>query len=295
MKNWSAKDTKIERKLTIRIGGQILDLANPLIMGIINVTPDSFYDGGSSENDSDALAKADKMILQGADVLDLGAQSTRPKAEQIGPDEEWKRLKSPLSKIREAYPNVLISVDTYHHAVAEKAVAAGADIINDIGGGTLDPQMWETIGKLKIPYILMHIQGTPENMQINPEYQSIVEDLSLDLSAKIQGAIDAGIDDIIVDPGFGFGKTVEHNYELLNNFDYLKELGHPLLAGVSRKSMIWKTLETSATQALNGTSALHMALLMKGANILRAHDVKEAVEVRTLWQSMQKANSSLHA
>ena len=278
--------------MTIRLGGSLLDLSEPQIMGIVNLTPDSFYDGGSSTSVDTALQKAEKMLSEGADILDIGAQSTRPKAEQIGAQAEWERMEKPLQAIRYSFPEAVLSIDTYHHEVAQKAIGTGAHIINDISGGTMDGQMWNTVAELKVPYILMHIQGTPENMQDQPSYRSALEDITLDLSKKINGLIDAGVDDIIIDPGFGFGKTQQHNYELLKGFEYLQNLGHPLLAGVSRKSMIWKALNTSAEQALNGTSALHMALLMKGANILRVHDVKEAAEVRTLWRQMEKSTQA---
>ncbi|NVK05075.1 MAG: dihydropteroate synthase [Flavobacteriia bacterium] len=287
MMNWRAKDTKFTRKSTIRIGGRLMDLSTPKIMGIVNITPDSFYDGGSSETIDSVLAKVQRYVDEGSDILDLGAQSTRPKAEQIGPMDEWKRLEGPLREIVNSFPDRTISIDTYHSSVAERALENGAHIINDISGGTLDDNMFATVGKWKVPYILMHIQGAPENMQDNPHYNHVVEDVATDLASKCKSLIQAGVDDIIIDPGFGFGKTTEHNYVLLRDLDYLIEIGHPLLIGISRKSMIWKTLQTSASEALNGTSALHMHALQQGASILRVHDVKEAVEVRTLWQQLQ--------
>lgn len=288
MMNWRAKDTKFTRKSTIRIGGELMDLSESKIMGIVNLTPDSFYDGGSSETIDSALAKIQTYIDQGVDIIDIGAQSTRPKSEQIGPVEEWKRLEAPLREIAKTFPKQVISIDTYHSSVAEHALEQGVHIINDISGGTLDDKMFETVGKWKVPYILMHIQGTPENMQDAPKYDHIVEDIAANLALKCNRLLEEGVDDIIIDPGFGFGKTHAHNFELLRDLDYLHELGHPLLVGISRKSMIWKTLDSSAQEALNGTTALHMFALQKGASILRVHDVKEAVEVRTLWQQLQE-------
>ncbi|KAB2810029.1 dihydropteroate synthase [Phaeocystidibacter luteus] len=277
-------------KKTIRVGSGLIDLSSPKIMGIINLTPDSFYDGGTSSNVDDALRKAEQMLEEGADWLDIGAQSTRPKAEQIGAEAEWNRLEGPLSAIAKRFPEAILSIDTYHSAVAEKAISAGGHIINDISGGTLDAQMFETAGRLKVPYILMHIQGTPETMQENPEYDNVVVDVTRDLATKCDELIAHGVDDILIDPGFGFGKTNAHNYALLQNLEHLKAIGHPILIGLSRKSMIWKTLGCSAGEALNGTTALNMTALMHGASVLRVHDVKPAVEVRTLWQQLQNSD-----
>lgn len=277
-------------KKTIRVGSGLIDLSSPKIMGIINLTPDSFYDGGTSTNVDDALRKAEQMLEESADWLDIGAQSTRPKAEQIGAEAEWNRLEGPLTAIAKRFPEAILSIDTYHSAVAEKAISAGGHIINDISGGTLDAQMFETVGKLNVPYILMHIQGTPETMQENPEYDNVVVDVTRDLATKCDELIAHGVDDILIDPGFGFGKTNAHNYALLQNLEHLKAIGHPILIGLSRKSMIWKTLGSSAKEALNGTTALNMTALMHGASVLRVHDVKPAVEVRTLWQQLQNSD-----
>lgn len=288
MVNLSAKDTKLDRKSTIRVRGKLIDMSRPLILGIVNITPDSFYDGGTLQTEDDILSRAEKMIQQGADGLDIGAQSTRPRAEQIGADAEWERLRAPLALLRERFPDTLLSIDTYHASVAERAADLGADIINDISGGTFDPEMFQTMGKLKLPYVLMHIQGNIETMQVKPEYGNVVEEVMGFLAEKTRELIDAGVNDIFIDPGFGFGKTNEHNFELLRNLSYLQELGHPLFIGMSRKSMIWKTLNTSANEALNGTTALNMIALEGGAAILRVHDVREAVETRTLWLHLNK-------
>ncbi|NVK29267.1 MAG: dihydropteroate synthase [Flavobacteriia bacterium] len=277
-------------KKTIRVGSGLIDLSSPKIMGIINLTPDSFYDGGSSTNVDDALRKAEQMLEEGADWLDIGAQSTRPKAEQIGAEKEWSRLEGPLQAISARFPNAVLSIDTYHSSIAEKSILSGGHIINDISGGTLDSKMFETMGKLKVPYILMHIQGTPESMQENPTYNNVVVDVTRDLASKCAELIAHGVDDILIDPGFGFGKTNEHNFALLKNLEHLKSIGHPILVGLSRKSMIWKTLGSSAQEALNGTTALNMTALMNGASVLRVHDVKAAAEVRTLWLQLQNSD-----
>ncbi|TNE29093.1 MAG: dihydropteroate synthase [Bacteroidetes bacterium] len=289
MKNLSAKDTKIERKSTIRVGGRIIDISSPHIFGIVNLTPDSFFDGGTLHSEEDVLAKVSKMIENGADGIDLGAQSTRPKAEQIGAEAEWTRLKNALIRIRKEHPNTLISIDTYHSSVAERAADCGADIINDISGGTFDTNMFETVAKLKLPYVLMHIQGNVETMQVNPNYTHVVEEIVANLATKTRQLMELGVNDVLIDPGFGFGKTVEQNFEILRNLDYFHELGHPLFVGLSRKSMIWKSLNSSPSEALNGTTALNMIALEAGAHILRVHDVQAAMETRTLWRQLNKS------
>lgn len=289
MKNLSAKDTKIERKSTIRVGGRMIDISTPHIFGIVNLTPDSFFDGGTLHSEEDVLARVAKMIENGADGIDLGAQSTRPKAEQIGADAEWTRMKNALIRIRQEFPNTLISIDTYHSSVAEKAADCGADIINDISGGAFDSKMFETVAKLKLPYVLMHIQGNIETMQDHPQYTHVVEEIMASLAVKTRELLDLGVNDLLIDPGFGFGKTVDQNFEILRHLDYFHELGHPLFVGLSRKSMIWKTLNTSPSEALNGTTALHMVALEAGAQILRVHDVEAAAETRTLWRQLNKA------
>lgn len=279
-------------KSTIRISGEYIDLTHPKIMGIVNLTSDSFYDGGSSESVKDALAKVERLLNEGADWIDLGAQSTRPGSHQMGAEEEWKRLGPILQEVTSSFPKATLSIDTYHSSVAEKAINAGAHIINDISAGQLDENMFAVAGALKVPYVLTHMQGRPETMQANPTYNNVLLEVTAELAHSANKLIDCGVDDILIDPGFGFGKSTEHNFTLLRNLEYLKSIGHPLLIGLSRKGMIWKTLNTSPQEALNGTTALHMAALMNGASVLRVHDVKAAAEVRTLWTNLQPTNTA---
>lgn len=273
--------------------GKELSFNQPLVMGIINITPDSFYDGGKYEKPEDAVKQADKLLAEGADILDLGAASTRPNALLLSPKEELNRLLPALDAIIKKHPEAIISVDTFHAAVAKKAVEHGASIINDISGGTMDEAMFETVAKLNVPYILMHIQGTPQTMQNNPEYKNVVADVYSFLSAQVGKAHNAGIKQIIIDPGFGFGKTVEHNYALLNNLAEFKKLDLPILAGLSRKSMINKVLKTKAENALTGTIALNTIALLQGANMLRVHDVKEAKEVIKIVNQFTKPSQQI--
>ena len=256
-------------------------------MGILNATPDSFYDGGKNNSIEAALQRAEEILTQGGDIVDIGAASTRPGATEISIDEELERLLPVVKAIATEFPDAIISVDTYRAVVAEEAIKAGAHIINDIAGGTMDAAMFATVAKLHVPYILMHIQGTPQTMQQNPEYTNVVAEVLLSLSQKINELKRLGVADIIVDPGFGFGKTTEHNYQLLSNLRQLQLLGCPILAGVSRKGMIYKPLGLTASEALPGTIAANTIALEKGAAILRVHDVKEAVEAVTLWNFSQ--------
>lgn len=285
MKN-VAEDTFFKKKKSINCNGMLLDFSTPKVMGIINLTPDSFYYGGKYKDETEIVEGVRQMITDGASIIDLGAQSTRPGAELIHADEEWKRLKSPLKKIRKEFPDIPISVDTFYSSVAKKAVEAGADIINDISGGSMDDKMFEAVAKLKVPYILMHIQGTPQTMQQNPHYENVVKEVMKYFSEKISQLVLLGVHDIIIDPGFGFGKTLEHNYELLNKLDLFRMLERPIMTGISRKSMINKVLNIKPEDALNGTTVLNTIALMKGANILRVHDVKEAVEAVKLVSEM---------
>ncbi len=248
-------------------------------MGILNATPDSFYDGGQNNSVEAAVQRAGQILEEGGDIIDIGAMSTRPGSEEVSVDEELQRLIPVVKAVATTYPDAILSVDTYRAAVAREAIAAGAHIINDIAGGTMDNAMFATVAKLKVPYILMHIQGTPQTMQHNPEYENVVADVLLHLSKKINKLRKLGVADIIIDPGFGFGKTIEHNYQLLNNLDQLRLLGYPILAGLSRKGMIYKPLGLTAEEALPGTIAANRIALEKGAAILRVHDVKEAVEL----------------
>lgn len=267
--------------------GRTLDLSGPVVMGILNVTPDSFFDGGKYERPEDALSQAEKMMRQGATIIDLGAVSTRPGAVAPSEAEEWERLEPVLKLLREKLPNAILSVDTWRAAIAEKAVKTGAHIINDISGGTMDAAMFATIGKFGVPYILMHIQGTPETMQQDPHYDDVVKEVKLFFEERLTQLKNAGASQIILDPGFGFGKTVEHNYQLLSSLDVFVKMGHPVLAGLSRKSMTTKLLGIGKTEALNATTALNTIALQKGAKILRVHDVREAVECIRIFNYLQ--------
>jgi dihydropteroate synthase len=263
----------------INAGGRLIDLSVPKVMGIINVTPDSFYSGSRAQTDDKILLVAGKMLQEGADILDVGGYSSRPGAKEISLSEERERVISAIRLIKGNFPDTIISVDTFRSEIAREAVAdAGATIINDISGGDGDPEMFGVVSKLNVPYIMMHMQGTPVTMQISPVYDDIVADILKYFGRKIFRLREAGVRDIVIDPGFGFGKTVSHNFELLRRLDEFSITGLPVLVGVSRKSMIWRTLDITAEDALNGTSVMHTAALLKGADILRAHDVKEAVQ-----------------
>lgn len=264
-----------------------MDLSIPRVMGIINASPDSFFTGSRVAEPSQALEKAREMIEQGADILDVGAVSSRPGAQEISAAEELERLSPVLEIIREAYPDFPVSVDTWRAEVA-RTVKERFDIqlINDISAGAFDPGMFPTMARLGIPYIIMHMQGTPENMQDNPSYRNVVDELLQFFADRVYSLRKLGLNDIVLDPGFGFGKTLEQNYKILNQLDSFQMLELPLMAGVSRKSMIYKLLETNPDQALNGTTALHMALLLQGVRLLRVHDVKPAVETVKIFQQI---------
>ncbi len=263
----------------LNIGGKLVDCSQSMVMGILNLTPDSFYDGGKVSDANAAIEFASQMISDGASIIDLGGQSTRPGAVLVSADEEWERIKGPLERIRERFPETILSVDTFYSGVAEKAVAAGAGMINDISAGSMDEKMFDTIARLKVPYILMHMKGTPQTMQQDPQYSNVVKEVMDFFVERIQKLTSLGVADIIVDPGFGFGKSLDHNYELLAALSVFKILERPILAGISRKSMVNKVIGTKPENALNGSSVLHAIALQNGANILRVHDVKEAVEV----------------
>lgn len=264
--------------MTINCKGQLIDLSVPKVMGILNITPDSFYDGGTHKNEKDTLNHVKKMLHEGATFIDVGAYSSRPNADYVNEDVELKRVVPIVELIIKAFPETLISIDTFRSEVAKQCINAGAAIVNDISAGKLDDNMLQTIADLKVPYIMMHMRGTPQNMQEHTQYNNLVKEVLLYFSERIAAAKALGIIDMIVDPGFGFAKTLEQNYELLNTFELFKMTDKPLLAGLSRKSMIYKTLETSAQEALNGTSVLNTIAIQKGASILRVHDVKEAME-----------------
>jgi len=273
-----AQGTNFDSEFNLRANGKTLSLKNPVVMGILNLTPDSFYDGGTISTEKDLLAKTEKHIKDGAGVIDIGAVSTKPNAAEVSEEEELARLLPVLKLLRKTFPSVFISVDTYRGNVAIAAANDGADIINDISGGTFDANMFKTVGKLKLPYVLMHIQGTPQTMQQNPQYSNVVTDVFDFFTRQIKAAQQNGVEQLILDVGFCFGKTLEHNYELLAQLKKFETLGFPILAGISRKSMINKVIGTKPENALNGTTVVNTLALLNGANILRVHDVKEALQ-----------------
>ena len=275
--------------MNISCKGKLIDLTTPKIMGVLNLTPDSFYDGGSYNNKDRALAQTEKMLLEGATFIDIGGASSKPGSVEISTDEELARVLPVIEEIHKTFPETLISIDTYRSDVAKQAVAAGAAMVNDIAGGNLDAKMLKTVGVLGVPYVAMHMQGTPQNMQDNPSYDTILTDIRSFFAAKIDAAHKAGIHDIIIDPGFGFGKTLEHNYSLLKNISSIQMDGIPMLIGVSRKSMIYKLLQIEAADALNGTTVLNAVALQQGAQILRVHDVKEAHQAVQLIEKLKYA------
>ena len=274
--------------LYINVNGRLMDLSEPQVMGILNVTPDSFYAGSRSETEKDIVQRLHQIIDEGASIIDIGGYSSRPNAEHISAEEEMSRLRNGLEIIRKHSPNAVVSVDTFRADVAKMCVEEyGVAIINDISAGQMDEEMFPTIAKLGVPYIIMHMKGTPQDMQVSPKYDHFLKEIFYYFSEKAQKLRDLGVKDIIIDPGFGFGKTLEHNYELMNHLEEFSLFELPLLVGVSRKSMIYKLLETTPEEALNGTTALHTIALLKGANILRVHDVKEAVESIKIVQKMK--------
>lgn len=265
--------------MTINIKGKLMDFSSPKIMGILNITPDSFYDGGMFDSNKKILKQVEKMLEDGADIIDIGGCSSKPGSKKVIIDDEIKRVIPTIELIKSKFNEAIISVDTFRSEVAKKAVNSGASIVNDISAGELDPNMFNCIAELGIPYIMMHMQGSPQTMQNKPKYNNVVNDIITNLSKKIFRARELGIIDIVVDPGFGFGKTLEHNYQILNDLSFFKELDCPILVGISRKSMIYKILNNDPKNALNGTTCLNTVALSKGANILRVHDVKEAKEI----------------
>lgn len=272
---------------TLNCKGKLLVINTPIVMGILNLTPDSFYSGSRTAND-EVLFRAEKMIRDGATILDIGGQSTRPKSTQITADEELKRVLPAIESIRKNFPEQLISIDTFYAKVAKEAVAAGASIVNDISAGTLDEDLLPTVVDLKVPYVLMHMQGTPQTMQNDPSYKNVTLDVFDALSFKMVELTKLGINDIIIDVGFGFGKTASHNFQLLRDLSYFTQLNRPIMAGLSRKATIYKTLGISAEEALNGTTVMHTIALMNGASVLRVHDVKEASEAVKLFNAYKK-------
>lgn len=272
--------------------GRLLDLSVPRVMGILNVTPDSFYDGGRLKSISDVVRQAGRMLSEGAALLDIGGASSRPGASELSEAEEQQRVLPAIEALVQHFPGIVLSVDTWRAEVARAAVEAGAAIVNDISAGRLDTRLYDTVAALGCPYILMHMQGTPQTMQSAPEYRDVVQDVLDFFIAEVGKLRTLGINDIILDPGFGFGKTVAHNYHLLKNMAVFSRVtGLPTLAGLSRKSMICKVLHVNPENALNGTTALHMVALQQGARILRAHDVREAMEVIRLWEQMEQQSA----
>lgn len=264
--------------MTINCKGTLVDVSSPKVMGILNITPDSFYDGGKYKNESEILKQTQKMLSEGATFIDVGAYSSRPGAKHISEDEELQRIVPVIELLIKEFPEIMISVDTFRSKIAKETISSGAAMINDISGGNMDANMFETISKLQVPYIIMHMLGTPQNMQNNPSYNNVTQEIISFFAEKIFKLHQLKVNDILIDVGFGFGKTIEHNFELLKNLSLFKSLDTPILVGVSRKSMLYKTLNSSAKEALNATTSANTIALLNGANILRVHDVKEAVE-----------------
>ena len=272
--------------MTINCKGQLIDVTSPKVMGILNITPDSFYDGGKHKLEKNLLKHVEQMLLEGATFIDVGAYSSKPNASHVSENEELLRILPVVKCVLKEFPETLISIDTFRSEVAKACIENGAALINDISAGMLDKNMLQTIADLHVPYIMMHMRGTPQTMQQQTSYDNLVKDILFYFSERIATARALDIIDLIVDPGFGFAKTVKQNYKLLNQLELFNMLELPLLVGMSRKSMIYKTLETSPEEALNGTSVLNTIALQKGANILRVHDVKEAMECIKLVQSL---------
>ncbi|NUQ24181.1 MAG: dihydropteroate synthase [Saprospiraceae bacterium] len=273
-------------QLTLNMGGKLLSLHRPVVMGILNTTPDSFYAGSRVPGEKDLMESAASMLEEGAAILDVGGVSTRPGAAVVSEEEERRRVLPVIAAIKRHFPEALISVDTFRASVAAAAMAEGAVMVNDISAGRLDEAMYRTVADLEVPYVLMHMQGTPQDMQHNPVYGDVVLEVLDYLIAEVGKLRELGVKDIVIDPGFGFGKTITHNFQLLRSLHVLGILELPVLAGISRKSTIYKTLGVTAQEALNGTTALHMVALQQGARILRVHDVKPAQEVIRLWEAL---------
>lgn len=273
----------------INVNGSLLDLSVPCVMGILNITPDSFYAGSRMQTEAEITARAQQILDEGAGIIDIGAYSSRPNAENVSPHEEMERLRMGLEILRKTHPGTVISVDTFRADVARMCVEEyGVAIINDIAAGEMDADMFRTVAELNVPYIMMHMQGTPQNMQKHPHYDNLLKEVFLYFAQKVQQLRDMGMKDIILDPGFGFGKTVEHNYELLAHLEEFRIFELPLLVGVSRKSMIYRLLGNTPQDALNGTTVLDTICLLKGADILRVHDVREAVETVKIVEAMRR-------
>lgn len=273
----------------INTGNQLITTGKPLVMGILNATPDSFFEGSRCMTENLIENRIKQIIDEGGSIIDIGAYSSRPDAQHIDTKEEWRRLETALRILRDQYPDVITSVDTFRSEIAKRAVEEyGVNMINDISGGEMDRSMFATIGELKVPYIMMHMKGTPQTMQQHCDYKDLFQDIALYFSAKIEQLRELGVNDIIIDPGFGFSKTLEQNYELLAKLEHFSIFEHPILVGVSRKSMIYKLLDIKPEEALNGTSVIHTVALRKGADILRVHDVKEAVQCVEITEMIKR-------
>lgn len=281
-----SKDTFFSNKYNMNCEGKLIDLSTPRIMGILNVTPDSFFDGGKNNTYKNALIQVEKMLSDGATFIDVGGYSSRPDAINISIEEEISRTAPIVEALKKEFPEVLISIDTFRSDVAKTAIESGACIVNDISGGQIDPLMHDYISKINKPYIAMHMRGTPQNMQSKTDYSNITNDVIKELSVIKDNLALKGVNDVILDPGFGFAKSMEQNYKLLQQMDMLQILKRPILVGISRKSMIYKLLNSDPEKALNGTTAINTVALMKGANILRVHDVKETSEIITIFKAM---------
>lgn len=273
--------------MTINCKGELIDLSTTKVMGILNITPDSFYDGGKYKDEGSILRQVEKMLTEGAGFIDAGAYSSRPGADHMSVDTELSRIVPVVDLLLREFPDILLSIDTFRSEVARHCLEAGACMINDISGGDLDPKMMQTIASFQVPYIVMHMRGNPQNMTEQTAYDNMIVEIRKSFSEKLARARSLKINDIIIDPGFGFAKTRKQNFELLNHLELFNTFEVPMLVGLSRKSMIYKTLDINASQALNGTTALHMVALSKGANILRVHDVREAVECVKLYRALE--------
>ena len=278
--------------MTINCKGNLIDVSSPKVMGILNITPDSFYDGGKYKNESDILFQTEKMLLEGATFIDVGAYSSRPGAAHISENEELSRMIPVVDLLINHFPEIIISVDTFRSKIAKETIENGSAMINDISGGKMDEKMFQTIADLQVPYILMHMLGTPQNMQQNPVYEDVTKEIISFFAAQIYKLHQLKVNDIIIDVGFGFGKTMQHNYEILNNLSLFKILDAPILAGVSRKSMLYKPLEIKANEALNATTIANTIALLNGANILRVHDVKEAMEAIKIVNQLESSEKN---
>ncbi len=287
-----AKDTSFPSKNTLVLGGGLYETDPPLVMGILNTTPDSFYDGGRYLEEKDLVARVEQLAEEGADIIDVGAFSSRPGAAPVTEEEEWQRLELALQLVRRDVPQIPVSVDTFRSGIARKAVEAyGVEMINDISGGDIDENMFQTVADLPVAYVMMHMQGTPATMQEHPQYDHVVRDILYIFSKKIAILNELGVTNVVLDPGFGFGKTLEHNYQLLQGLSAFRATGLPLLVGVSRKSMVWKLLGITPEEALTGTTVLHTLALLEGVDILRVHDVKaakETIKIIEYWRKTER-------